>query len=525
METSALFRFQKMVDVNLPIIYIQNFDFARVDAFISQAIGGTKVEEWNPATGLTDFKSRNEKGNGSKATLANFLHEIYFREPAPGKNNVEGFVVLKEIQDYIDDPQIKTLLELIAQRKLYDREYDITMIIESSVRKVPEELKHYVSFLDYEFPTDSEIESLIKEHIETNGYEERGDKAELNELKLTLKGMSKYDIDRMLDMAMSTDGSLGKEDKGVILAQKKGMVRNSGLLDLIEVDYYENEDDALAAIGGMKKLKEYLREKSAIIKNAPKAIDYGVNMPKGIFLVGMPGCGKSLSAKAAASLFGVPLLKMDMGSLMGKYVGESESKLRQAIRIAEAAAPCVLWIDEIEKGFSGTAGGKDEVMTRMFGYFLSWMQDKKSTVYVIATANDANNLPPELKRKGRFDEIFCINLPKPEERKEIFKVHFNNVDKRRKKNGRDPLFASIKNSNLQALINKTDGFNGADIESVVNEVTEDSFNNSLQNKSIDISLARLEEKAANTVSISKSCKKQIDNMKRIFADSNFKDAS
>lgn len=515
METSAISNFQKMVDVNLPIIYIQDFDFARVDAFIREAVGDdANISEWNPATGTTDFDNRVPVGNGRSVQLDEFLYNIFKQEAFIEGVKIEGFVVLKEIQDLIDQPSVKTFLELIAQRKLYDRTFEKTIIIESSELKVPDELKHYVTFLDFGFPTETEIDELIEEHTETNGYERKDD---LKELKQALKGMSKYDIDRMLDMAMSTNGSLGKEDQGMILTQKKRMVRNSGLLDLIEVDNGSGDGkDAMSDIGGLDNLKDYLKEKSGIIKDATKAIDYGVSMPKGIFLVGMPGCGKSLSAKAAAKLFNVPLLKMDMGSLMGKYVGESELHLRQAIHIAEAAAPCILWIDEIEKGFSGI-GGKDDVMTRMFGHFLSWMQDKKSTVYVIATANDASNLPPELKRKGRFDEVFCINLPNADERKAIFKVHTGKVNSRRKGN---KLF-DFSDSDLDRLARSTEGFNGADIEAVVNEATEKAF----LGKKEKVSVEELVNIAKNTVNISKSCKGQIEAMKKVFAESNFKDAT
>lgn len=229
---------------------------------------------------------------------------------------------------------------------------------------------------------------------------------------------------------------------------------------------------------------------------------------KFIFIVGMPGCGKSLCAKASAALFNSPLLKLDMGSMMGKYVGESEGNLRKAIKIAEAAAPCVLWIDEIEKAFSGV-GGNNDIMTRMFGYFLSWMQEKQTSVYVIATANNADNLPPELKRKGRFDEIFCVNLPDKEERKDIFKIH---LEKKKK---------SLDDASLNSICQITDGFNGADIESVVNEAVEECFLSGVR----ELSKSVLEDIARQTISISKSCKKQIDNMKKAFKENNFKDAT
>ncbi len=282
----------------------------------------------------------------------------------------------------------------------------------------------------------------------------------------------------------------------MILEQKKQMVKKSGLLELIDIP------ESLDSIGGLDALKQYLKNKARILRQLPEAQRFGVTIAKGVFIVGMPGCGKSLCAKASAALFQAPLLKMDMGCMMGKYVGESEGNLRKAIKIAEAAAPCILWIDEIEKAFSGV-GGNNDIMTRMFGYFLSWMQDKKSSVYVMATANNADALPPELKRKGRFDEIFCVNLPNEQERESIFKVHVER-GKRRK--------LDIQSSVFKDLLKSTDGFNGADIESVVNEAMEESF----LEKKRDLTAQKLLEVAKRTVSISKSCKLQIENMKKAF---------
>ena len=192
-------------------------------------------------------------------------------------------------------------------------------------------------------------------------------------------------------------------------------------------------------------------------------------------LLGASGCGKSLTAKAAANLFKVPLLRLDVGKLLGKYVGESEENLRLAIKMAEATTPCVLWIDEIEKAFAGV--GKDEsgggVTTRLFGHFLTWMQEKDSTVYVVATANDITNIPPEFLRKGRFDEMFSVNLPNAEERKKIFEIHLA----RRKPNWKKT------DINLNKLVNETNGkntepkFSGADIEAIVKTAVEMAFEN------------------------------------------------
>lgn len=498
--------FQKMIDVNTPIIYINDYDFVRVDELISKVIGNKKVYEWNPATGTTDFKWKVAKGQGTGQTLDSFLYDQYTFEP--DSEPQEKFLVLKEIQDYLDDPKIKTLLELMSQRKLYDRKYETTIIIVSTVLKVPVEIEKYVSFLDMQFPDADEIKELIKQHVEANHYstfkEEDRDK-----LMPSFKGMTCFEIDRMLDMAMSSNGSLSVEDKEMILMQKKQVVRKSGVLEL--VDSMENID----SIGGMEVLKKYLKSKSNIVKNLSEAMKFGVTTPKGVFIVGMPGCGKSLCAKASAALFEAPLLKMDMGSLMGKYVGESEANLRKAIKIAEAAAPCVLWIDEIEKAFSGV-GGNNDVLTRMFGYFLSWMQDKDSSVYVIATANNADKLPPELKRKGRFDEIFCVNLPNPDERKAIFKVH---LEKKKKKGC--PISGEIDSIITEDLLTATNGFNGADIESVVNESVEKCF---LDGKK-ELTTETLVEIANSTKSISKTCEDQIKTMNKLFANKAFTDAS
>lgn len=487
--------FQKMIDVNIPIIYINDYDFVRVDELIDEVTKGKKVFEWNPATGATNFKTKAPMA--AEQSLEDFLNVKYNEEQAK-----EKYLVLKEIQDFIEEPKVKALLLLMSQRRLYDREYDTTIIVVSTVLRVPQEIEKYVSYLETDFPDDNEINRLIDEHIEINSYDKSKFKPEDREkLMPSLRGMMPFEIDRMLDMAMSNNGSLSGDDTGMILRQKKQMVRKSRLLELIDTP------ESLDSIGGMDALKDYLKNKAEIVKRIADAKRYGVSTPKGEFIVGMPGCGKSLCAKASAALFQSPLLKLDMGSMMGKYVGESEANLRKAIRIAEAAAPCVLWIDEIEKGFSGV-GGHNDIMTRMFGYFLSWLQDKTSSVYVIATANNADALPPELKRKGRFDEIFCVNLPNDKEREAIFKVHL-------KKKSRD------SGIDYQQLVKATSGFNGADIESVVNEAIEACFLSNEERLTTDklISIAR------KTVSISKSCKQQIENMKKAFAENSFKDTT
>ena len=490
---------KKMIDVNTPIIYIHDYDFTRVDFLIQETLG-TEILEWSPALGYQKifrdedgYIQRDKYSSGENAELSDVLHNWYNQEFVKGAK----YIVLRDIQDEIETPKVKSLLQMIAQRKLYDLDFELTIIINSSVNLVPKEIEKYVSFLEIPYPSDDEIKGIITEHVKTNGYDAFDEKA-IDTLMPSLKGLTLFEIDRMLDMAMSSGGTLKEEDKQMILRHKKQMVKKSGVLELVD------SSEKIDSIGGLKTLKEYLSKKSNVIKRIGEAIKANVAVPKGVFIVGMPGCGKSLCAKATAALFESPLLKLDMGSLMGKYQGESEKNLRQAIKIAEAAAPCILWIDEIEKAFTGVGGS--EVLTRMFGYFLSWLQEKKSSVYVIATANNAANLPPELKRKGRFDEIFCVKLPNDEERKKIFEVHLNKCK---------------KSVNISSdLIKATEGFNGADIESVINEAVEDCFiNEKTLTESVLLNFAK------NTVSISKSCKKQIEDMDKIFNESNFKYAS
>lgn len=504
--SSFIDKFKKLVDVNTPLICIRDFDIARVDALLAESIGHVPVEEWNPSGGVVDFRTKITRG-GVFIGLPDYLNGICNDSFMEG----ERFIVLREIQSYLEDPQVLFTLQLICQRYLYDRHFRTVLVVVCSSVRLPESVEKYASYLDVGFPSDAEINEIIDEHLRVNHYSKEFTPEDRRDLVFSLRGMGRFDIDRVIDLAMSSNGTLSVKDKDRILEQKKVMIRKSGLVELVDAP------ETLDSIGGLKALKEYLMNKAKVFKDIAHAQEFGVSMPKGVFIVGMPGCGKSLCAKATANIFNAPLIKLDMGSMMGKYVGQSEENLRRAIQIAEAAAPCVLWIDEIEKAFSGI-GGDNDIMTRMFGHFLSWMQDKTSSVYVVATANNADRLPPELKRKGRFDEIFCVNLPDKEERKKIFEVHL----KKKKDRNCKCISGALSAFNLEELAQKTSGFNGADIESVVVEAIENNF---LLDKQPPIDISILLKTAENTLSISRSCKKQIDDMKKIFAESSFRDAN
>ena len=325
-------------------------------------------------------------------------------------------------------------------------------------------------------------------------------------MALNFKGLTKSEIFSILSLAYSDDGELGKQDLKLIFEQKQQKIRKSGILEMIPLK------ETMEDIGGLEVLKKWLKKKAVVMKNLDQAKRFGVDSPKGVLIAGVPGCGKSLSAKAAADLFQVPLLRMDMGRLMGKYVGESEENLRKAIALAEAISPCVLWVDELEKAFAGIggAGGAAEVTTRLFGNFLTWMQEKKSPVFVVATANDIIKLPPELLRKGRFDEIYYVGLPNAKERRHIFEIH---IKKRRP----DDLAAI----HLDELVNATDGYSGADIESVVRDSVETAY---VSGKKA-ITTGDIKESIWQTHSLSEIMREPIEQMKKIYEQNKFKSAS
>ena len=441
------------VDALRPIIYINHFDFSAVDDLIGQVVDEDKIYEYNDAFGAVDFKWKNPKDYNSKKDLIEFLTDFYDKEE-------ENYLILKDIHFHLENPEVIALLKAIALKRSHPKQenFETTIFIVCSKLMIPLELEHLITVFDFPLLSKEEIILIINGFIKD--YDAKSiDQKIVEELALSCKGLSEFEINQILYLAYQNDGEINLDDKQIIIQEKEQIIKKSGILEIL--NFKENIDD----IGGLENLKKWLRKKAKIFKNLDKAIEYGVDTPKGIMLVGMPGCGKSLVAKATARLFEVPLLRLDIGKLLGKYVGESEENLRQAIKIAEAVSPCILWIDEIEKAFAGVgeAGGGGDVTTRLFGNFLTWLQEKENTVFVVATANDISKFPPEFLRKGRFDELFSVSFPNEEERKNIFKIH---LIKRRKLNNK---------IDLSILAKQTDKFSGADIEAVVKESVENAF--------------------------------------------------
>ena len=486
----------RFMDAGFPIIYIDTFEESKAVKNVQSAACGRGIMEWS-VTGFCDYATNSVCPDWPLADTLRFLI-------SDAKSCHRRVLVLTDCHSYLSDPTITALLKLLAQ-KIVNGLDDFNIVIVSPVVVIPPELEKFMSILSMDYLSQSEIQQVVNDFCDEQEIDRLSPQF-LDELSMALKGLTEFEIFNMLAMALTDDGDITSSDIALIVEQKQQLIRKSGILEMISV----KED--LSSIGGLENLKKWLQRKGKIFKNIVQAEKYGVDIPKGVLIAGMPGCGKSLNAKAAAKLFNVPLLRMDMGRLMGKYVGESEANMRKAIKLAEAISPCVLWIDELEKAFAGVGGssGASDVTTRLFGTFLTWLQEKESLAFVVATANDIAKMPPELLRKGRFDEIFYVGLPKKQERKKIFEIH---IQKRRPKD--------LSDINLDELANKTDGYSGADIEGVVKDSVEEAF--AIGKK--QISTKDICDAIKNTHSLSEIMKDSLKEMNKIYEDRKFKNAS
>jgi len=495
MELNATQKLASYVDALRPIIYIHSFDFQAVDQLIASVSKGFAVHEYNEADHDVDPITKAPKHDYS---LNQFLTLFDTNEAR------KTFIVLKDVHHQLNNPEIIARLKSQALKTIYKEDVYVTIFLVNTALVIPPELENLITIFDIPLPHHKEIIATIEDYAQ--GFKLDMSEDVLYELAVSFKGLSDFEIRQILNLAYQESGTLDRSGKALILKEKEQIIKKSGLLEII---HFEAN---LGSIGGLAKLKEYLTAKAQIFNNLGEAKKFGIDLPKGLLIVGMPGCGKSLTAKATANLFEVPLLRLDIGKLMGKYVGESEENLRKAIKTAEAVSPCVLWIDELEKAFAGVGGtgGGSDITTRLLGNFLTWLQEKESSVYVLATSNDVSKLPPEFLRKGRFDELFLVELPSAEERRSIFEIHL-------KKRGK---FDSVAIDTIKLLI-ETEGFSGADIEAVVKETIEAAF--ILHDKTVTT------EKILNTVkqtkSISVTLKEQIDALKKIFEKYNFKSAN
>jgi SpoVK/Ycf46/Vps4 family AAA+-type ATPase len=443
-----------LVRARYPLLYLVSFEEARLDAILADlaATHGKQLWTWSITKGL--------RRAGAPAAPPAEAH----REPLEALAAVEklaepSLVVLKDFHPFLADPSVVRAVRELARglKSTYT-----TVILLSPTLVIPPELEKEISVLDVPLPTAADLVALLKEIVAVlrDGNRATIDltREDAEQLVKSARGLTLSEAENAFAKAIARDGRLDEADVALVLEEKRQVVRKSGLLE------YHPADGRLDDVGGLDCLKTWLARRQAAFGEAARR--FGLPEPRGLLLLGVQGCGKSLTAKAIAGAWRLPLLRLDMGRIFSGLIGSSEENLRRAIHVAESVAPVVLWIDEIEKALSGSAssGVSDGgVAARLFGALLTWLSEKTAPVFVAATANRIDLMPPELLRKGRFDEIFFVDLPAPPERRDIFAIHL------RRRRRRPETF------DLDRLAGLTEGFSGAEIEQAVVSALYDAF--------------------------------------------------
>ncbi|MEM7501809.1 MAG: AAA family ATPase [Pseudomonadota bacterium] len=358
-----------------------------------------------------------------------------------------GVYVLLDFHPYLQNPVTVRLLKDICIRY---PECARQIVLVSHEVSLPSEIEGYAARFDMALPTEHErysiVERVAEDYAAHQGKAVKVDPKAYQLLVKNLAGLTDSDTERLAHNAIFQDGAISKSDLPDVMQAKYELLNRGGIL------HYEYDTARFADVGGLERLKRWLAQRRSAFTSSetPSHLDF----PKGVLLIGVQGCGKSLAAKAIAGVFGLPLLRLDFSALYNKYHGETERNLRDSLKAADVMSPCVLWIDEIENGLAGR-GGETGTTQRVLGSFLTWMADKSGKVFVVATANDISALPPELVRKGRFDEIFFVDLPKQPVRENILQIHLE-------QRGQSPSGVDLKR-----VAAATDGFSGAEIEQMV----------------------------------------------------------
>lgn len=476
-------RVDLLVRARYTLLYLVSPEEQRVEEMLGALARGSGRElvTWSVLRGLRKVSGGRAPVQLDKTTHPKLALLAIAALPSP------AIVVLLDMHPYLDDPEIvRGLRELSHSLK----RTQTTVVLLSPVLRIPPELEKEVTVLDVPLPSFDELRQLLREIVTLVQQTGRAtvdlERDRAGELLRAAQGLTLVEAENVFARAIADDGRLDASDIAMVLEEKQQIVRKSGLLE------YFPASDGLDRIGGLELLKEWLVRRRAAFGEAARA--FGLPEPKGILLLGVQGCGKSLTAKCVASEWRLPLLRLDVGRIFSSFVGSSEQNLRRAIGVAEGVAPVVLWLDEIEKGLSGIGAGASDagVTARVFGNLLTWLQEKTAPVFVVATANRIDLLPPELVRKGRFDEIFFVDLPSEPERSEIFRIHLR--AKRRDPGGYD----------VDGLAELSAGFSGAEIEQAIVAGLYDAFN-----EGRDLHQAHVEQALRATVPLSRTMADEI----------------
>jgi ATPases of the AAA+ class len=468
--------FELLLRSRYPLIYIPTREEERVEVAIAHSAkkqGDRAVYIWDFVDGYQG--NPNDAGFGKR----NPLQALEFIEKLPA--TAPAIFILRDFQRFLEDVAISRQLRNLARRL---KSQPKNIVIVSPIVSIPEDLSEAIAVLEFPLPAAAEIKIVVEKLLGAIGQAIEG--RLVDEMVRSCQGLSIERIRRVLAKAIATRGELHADDAELILEEKRQTIRQTQILD-----FYPAREN-ISDIGGLDNLKEWLLRRGGAFSD--RARQYGLPHPRGLLLVGIQGTGKSLTAKAIAHHWHLPLLRLDVGRLFAGLVGESESRTRQMIQLAEALAPCVLWIDEIDKAFAGFDGRGDSGTTsRVFGTFITWLAEKTSPVFVVATANNIQSLPPEMLRKGRFDEIFFVGLPSQEERRAIFEVHLLRLRSH-----------SIKNYDVKRLAYETPDFSGAEIEQTLIEAMHIGFS---QNR--DFTTDDILESASQMVPLARTAQEQI----------------
>ncbi|MBD1805145.1 AAA family ATPase [Microcoleus sp. FACHB-SPT15] len=452
-----------LIQAQYPLIYLVTSEEERTEraiAMIAQAKSQQRrVFVWTVTHGIVEYgQSRHVTQHNTISSEAAIQWVIQQKEA--------GIYIFKDLHPFIDSPvTTRWLRDAIASFKGTQK----TIILMSPVQQVPIELEKEVVVLDYPMPDLTELNQVLSQQLEQSKARRTTTETREKLLKAAL-GLTHDEAEKVYRKAQVKAGRLTEAEVDIVLSEKKQLIRRNGILEYIE------EDETLDSVGGLEELKRWLKQRSNAFTE--RAREYGLPQPKGMLILGVPGCGKSLIAKTTSRLWGLPLLRLDMGRVYdGSMVGRSEANLRNALKTAESISPAILFIDELDKSFAGTTGSSDSdggTSSRIFGSFLTWMQEKTSPVFVMATANRVERLPGEFLRKGRFDEIFFVDLPTPEERQQIFNIH---LSKRRR---------DITRFDIEQLAKVSDGFSGAEIEQALVAAMYEAFAQDREFTQLDI---------------------------------------
>ncbi|CAD5911685.1 AAA family ATPase [Planktothrix agardhii] len=486
-----------MLRARFPMIYLVTVEEEPVEEVLTLVAQKSnpprQVVYWDIVRGWED----NGSAKGSVMAALNRIEK--------GLEQENTIFVLRDLHPILKQPYTKDNAPVVRELRNLTRQLKrsrATLILTSHTLELPTELQEEVTVIDFPLPNVQEIDYLISQLVVPEKLKVEGLGKE--QLIKACQGLSRARIQRVLAKALATKQQVNESDIDGVLEEKRQAIRQTGVLEFFTTR------ESIKNVGGLENLKQWVKlRQNAFTEEAKK---YGIPTPKGILLVGIQGTGKSLSAKTIAYEWRLPLLRLDAGRLFGGIVGESESRVRQMIQVCEALAPCVLWMDEIDKAFGNISSGFDGdsgTSRRVFGSLITWMQEKTAPVFMVATANNVQILPAELLRKGRFDEIFFLNLPTDRERQAIFKVHLQKLRPSR-----------IREFDLSKLATASPNFSGAEIEQVIIDAMHQAFANQRDFTTEDILLA-----IEDTVPLSAIASEQIQNLKHWAATAGAKTAS